>query len=280
MLLSRLEYRACRRILRRYGTSYRWATLTFPAREREATAALYAFFRLPDEMVDNPREDAAPMLAQYRRDWHQAFKGIGETANFVLSAAVKVFRRYDIPRYLAEEFLDAMEQDLTTRRYASYEDLAGYMKGSAGSVGSMMTYVIGFQDDETFEYAERLGFAMQLTNFVRDVREDLDRGRIYFPLEDLDRFNVSEQSFISKDLSPAMRQLIHFETDRARDLYRQAEPGIAMLHQRGRNAVRLASRLYEGILDKVEASGFDVFAGRVRTNNLDKLRLAQRAWSA
>lgn len=267
----------CKALNKQHGKSYFFATRFFPREVREATYVLYAFFRVPDEFVDNPEDPSAAAvtdrLTRWREDWRACYK-TGETSDSVLRATKVVFDYFDIPYQYSEDFLQAMIQDVTVDRYATYLDLEYYMYGSAAVVGLMMTYVIGFKDPKALEYAKQLGYAMQLTNFLRDIREDwVDRQRIYMPLDELARFNLSEDTIKEEECSDAFVQFMQFQVSRARDLYKQAEEGIPLLHKRGRIAVRAASRLYGAILDKIEAAEYNVFAGRVHTSFFEKCRL-------
>jgi len=268
-------FAACEAINRAHGKSYFFATRFFDAARRDATHALYAFFRVPDDIVDvGEPSQAAVRLGEWERRWHEALAAEG-SEDPVLHAAAHVFRTYDIPPRLAEEFLSAMRDDLTKTRYETYEELRAYMHGSAAAVGLMMTHVIGFDGPQAFPHAIALGEAMQLTNFVRDVGEDLrDRGRVYLPQEDLRAAGATDADLARGQVTPAIVQLLRAQIARSRDLYRLAEPGMAMLHPRGRYAVRLASRLYEAILVEIERNGYDVFSRRARTSSMTKLRLA------
>lgn len=279
-LLTAEEVLACRALTKRFGTSYFLATQFFPREIREATYALYAFFRVPDEYVDNEKDVAVAeeKLRAWQEAWHMAY-ATGSSNDLVLSATAKVFIRYKIPAKLADDFLQAMRQDLTVDRYETYADLEKYMYGSASVVGLMMTYVIGFNDDRALNYAQRLGEAMQLTNFLRDIHEDwVERGRIYLPLEDLRRYSFTESSFIAGGTSPEFVDLMKFEIARARALYAEAEKGVLLLSPSGRIAVRLASRLYGEILREIEKRNYDVFAGRARTSSFTKLKLIFSIW--
>jgi phytoene synthase len=280
------DFLACREVERRHGSSYFAATRLFPRDLRQATWALYAFFRLPDEIVDAPEDSAEvcglPLppgttpeerLATWRSWWHEALR-TGASTHPVLRATAATFARYAIPPELAEAFLDAMAQDAWKSRYATYDELRQYMYGSAAAVGLMMTHAIGFSSPDALVRATALGEAMQLTNFVRDVGEDArERGRVYLPLEDLARFGAREEDVLAQRMTPAFVALLRFEIARARQLYADAEPGIALLDRRGRFAVRAASRLYAGILDEVEKNGHDVLTQRARTSGARKLRL-------
>jgi phytoene synthase len=264
----------CRRYLETHGKSYAFATRFFPAAKRNATYAMYAFFRVPDEIVDNSTNDPRQSLEQWKRAWHDAYT-TQASPHPVLFATAVVFHQYNIPLAYAERFLDAMTQDLTVDRYATYADLEKYMYGSAAVVGLMMSSLIGYTNNNALSYAEKLGYAMQLTNFLRDIREDYEtRGRIYLPQEDLRRFGVSEEDIRQHRVSPAFKQLMRFEIARADTLYEEANRGIVLLDTSGRVAVRIASDLYRAILRKIESATFDVFARRVRTNFFEKMWLS------
>jgi phytoene synthase len=153
------------------------------------------------------------------------------------------------------------------------------MYGSASVVGLMMSYVIGFSDKQALVHAEQLGHAMQLTNFLRDIQEDIvDRNRIYLPQEDLDRFNVTEEDIVHHRWAPDMEALMKFQAKRAEQLYKDAEQGIAMLNKQGRVAVRLGSRLYEALLTKLSQQGWNPYAGRASTSLWEKITLIPSAF--
>lgn len=270
----------CRNILRRHGVSYAFATRWFPPQIRDATAVLYAFFRVPDDYVDAvgmSDEIRQTKLLEWCAQWKRA--QTEEADHPVLRAARAIFLQYRIPYQLGDDFLAAMIQDVTVTHYATYADLERYMYGSAAVVGIMMSYVIGYRDEQTLEKAKALGEAMQLTNFLRDIREDYDgRGRIYLPQEDLERFGVTETDIRRHRCSPEFIALMRFEILRARNLYAAAESGIDELAVEGRFPVRLASRLYAAILGKIEVAGYDVFRGRVRTSRWEKILIAFALW--
>lgn len=272
MSLSRLDlaFAECRTYLETHGKSYAYATRSFPRSMRNATYALYAFFRIPDELVDNPVQDPKQTLQKWKQCWQDAY--ISRDSNHpVLFATAEVFHRYNIPFEYSESFLDAMLQDTVVDRYATYADLEKYMHGSAAVVGLMMSHVIGFSDKMVLAYAEKLGYAMQLTNFLRDIREDLEaRGRIYLPQEDLKRFQVTEADLLQQRITPSFKRLMRFEIARADSLYEQANRGISFLGRPGRPAVHIASDLYRAILRKIESADFNIFSHRVHTNILEK----------
>lgn len=266
-----------RKLQKQHGTSYYFATTFFPRDIRDATYALYGFFRLPDEIVDSAQgtdnEEVKKILTEFQNDWKQCYKGKG-SENPIIRAAVFVFHTYNIPFALSTDFLDAMMQDTEKTSYANYSELEQYMYGSACTVGLMMSHVIGFKRALTLEYAKKLGVAMQLTNFLRDIGEDYaHRGRIYMPQDELDRFKVTDEIETGR-MSPEFVSFMKFQVARARTLYRESDPGIAELHRRGQLSVRLASLLYERILTKIEEAGYNTLKSRVRTELPEKIRVS------
>lgn len=270
-----------RRIEKRHGTSYYLATLFLPREYREAVFVLYAFVRIPDEIVDNPApdSDSAAELSNWKHDWIQCYD-TGVTKRSILKATREVFLRYRIPLSVSIEFIDAMILDLTKTRYHSYEELQSYMRGSAQVVGVMLTYVFGFRDERAFPHAEALGEAMQMTNFLRDIREDYDkRGRIYLPMNEMTDHGVTEDMIKHHATTPEFIALMKQQIARARALYSEAEPGVALLSPKARRAVMLASRFYSAILDQIERQQYDVFTQRARVSTLRKCIIIFRSYA-
>lgn len=275
-------FEACRKIHKKHGKSYYFATRFFPREKRLATFALYAFFRIPDEMVDGQSDKASAQvreeLMRWQADWRRVYEG-EETTEPILRAAAWVFHAYQIPFEYSESFFAAMIQDTEKASYATYQELEAYMYGSAAVVGLMMTHVIGFQNPQALVYARQLGEAMQLTNFLRDIREDWDeRRRVYLPQDELEAFGLSGEVVTSQHPSHAFVEFMRFQIARADGLYTAAEPGIALLSKDGQFAVCAASRLYQGILRKIEEKEYNIFLGRVRTSKWEKFCLAIDAY--
>ncbi len=269
-----------RRIEQRHGTSYYLATLFLKKRLREAVFVLYAFVRIPDEIVDNPPPGADPkaLLTAWKNDWILCYD-TGECSDDILRATRELFLTYHIPFSLSIEFIDAMIMDLSVTRYEDYAALRRYMRGSAEVVGVMLTYIFGFKNEHAFPHAEALGEAMQLTNFLRDVREDYDeRGRIYLPQDLLMKHGVTEAMIAhhapTLEFCSLMKELVSV----ARRRYRDAEPGVALLHPSAQRAVTLAARFYEAILDEIEDARYDVFVRRVRTSHLRKFGIILKTY--
>jgi phytoene synthase len=271
------DFKVCCSINKKYGKSYYFATKFFPKEKRLATHALYAFFRLFDEIVDTQNLENNEVqyrgLQEFRLDWQKAYE-TGKSDHPVLRATAYVFKKYAIPYQYSESFVEAMIQDTKVGRYETYEDLKAYMYGSAAVVGLMMTHVIGFKKQETLVFAEKLGYAMQLTNFLRDIGEDYEeRGRIYMPLDELAKFNITEDDIGNHDISERFVSFMKFQIDRARLLYKEADEGIPDLHRDGRFAVKMASILYGNILDEIQKQKYDVYVKRARVSTAKKLTL-------
>jgi phytoene synthase len=187
---------------------------------------------------------------------------------------VHTTRSYSIDPDLFRRFVRSMEMDLHVDRYDTWQDLCVYMDGSACVIGEMMLPILEPLDDAAVPHARDLGLAFQLTNFLRDVGEDLDRGRIYLPQEDLERFGVDAAD---RTVTPGWRELMRFEIDRARQLYRSADLGIAALPDRSARSIRAARVLYSEILDRIERNDYDVFSARARVPLARKLAVAGAA---
>lgn len=267
-------YEHCRQITRRYGTTYYFSTCFFPAHLRPDVHALYAWVRYPDEWVDNPGNLSVSEVAAKLRDWRDATEDAiktGTSDHPVLAAWAASACRHDVPRSYMRDFMGAMEMDLTVTRYPTFADLQNYTWGSASVVGLMMCHLVGATGKDAVPYATSLGLAMQLTNFLRDVGEDWrDRGRIYLPLEDMERFGVSEADIASHNLTDNFRALVKFEAERTREIYRHADEGMHHIPSESRLPVRLARVLYSRILDKIEENDGDVFTRRARVPTWEK----------
>ncbi len=268
----RAGYERCRRLNAEHGRTYYLATLLLPPAKRPYVHALYGFARHVDDIVD----DLSPALsaeekAQRLTTWCEDFLtdlDWGETGDPVSRAVLDTIRRWNLPASYFADFLDSMRMDLTVTRYETYDDLVRYMWGSAAVIGLEMLPILGRRDesvrwDRLEQPAIDLGYAFQLTNFIRDVAEDLRRGRVYLPQESLRQFGVDEQRLRRGRVDEPIRNLLAWEIERARALYRTAETGIVLVHRTSQDCLRVASTLYEGILDEIERNDYDVFSGRV-----------------
>ncbi|MGH8893072.1 MAG: phytoene/squalene synthase family protein [Actinomycetes bacterium] len=272
----RAAYELCRRLNAAHGRSYYLSTLLLPPAKRPHVHALYGFARYADELVDDPSTaDPAHLLA-----WSDRFLrdlATGDSADPVSRAAIHTACTWGIPTHTFEAFLDSMRMDITVTGYPTYADLEQYMHGSAAVIGLQMVPILAPLDGQSERaacHAQALGRAFQLTNFVRDVAEDLRRGRVYLPQEDLDRFGVTRADLTPGPAAPPVVALLEFEIARARRLYEDAWPGIELLHPSSRDCIRTAFTLYAGILDAVERSSHQVLDRRVTVAMPRRLKVA------
>jgi len=187
-------------------------------------------------------------------------------------------RRYNIPVQYAHQLIDGVARDIETTRYQTFDQLAEYAYGVASTVGLMAMHIVGFTGPEAVPYAVKLGVALQLTNILRDVGEDWANGRLYLPHEDLVAFGLSEEDVAAGHLDRRWQAFLRYQIDRNRRLYREAIPGIALLHPDGRFAIAAAADLYAAILQDIEASNGNVFARRAHVTGWGKLRRLPAIW--
>lgn len=269
------SYRLCRELNKRYGTTYYWSSLVLPRLTRHHVWALYAFCRHADDIVDDLSDRPVPQRAEALAAFGDRFLAdldLGSSDHPVLRAVVHTARAYGHDPAVFRRFLASMAMDLTVDRYATWEDLLGYMDGSAAVIGEMMLPILEPTDPvAALGPARNLGFAFQLTNFLRDVAEDLERGRVYLPQQDLACHDADPARRV---VDPAWRALMRFEIDRCRALYRSAGTGLALLPPASARCVGTALRLYSGILERIELLDYDVFSQRARVPTRTKARLA------
>jgi phytoene synthase len=274
-------YERCRQLHARHGRTYYLATLLLPRWKRRHVHALYGFTRYADEIVDDLAStlDRAAQASALRAWGERFFAGLrgAPCDDPVLPAVLHTVRAFDLEVADFEKFLDSMAADLHTTSYRTYQDLCGYMEGSAAVIGTMLAPILESADPPAARsHARQLGLAFQLTNFIRDIGEDLQRGRVYLPAEDLARFGLSRADLAATQASPRLAELLAFEVERARAHYRAAEPGIQLLAPSSRPCIRVAFDLYGGILDEVERAGYQVLHRRVRVPRHRRLGVAGR----
>jgi phytoene synthase len=283
----RESYGCCRRINASHGHTFYLATLLLPPSKRPAVHALYGFARRADDIVDTLDPHATPPRreAELRR-WSERFFARADD-DPVLPAVHDTIERYGIPQEYFEDFLASMAMDLSVSEYATWHDLERYMHGSAAVIGLQMLHVLGTlpgMHEIAAPYARDLGTAFQLTNFIRDVGEDLDRGRIYLPKDELAMFAVSREDLEARIVDANVRRLLAFQIARARELLRSGRSGIRLLAADSRDCVDTAAVLYGEILDAVEKDGYQVLDRRARVSRRRRLQVAGpgliRAWRA
>jgi len=260
------SYRHCRRVHRRHDPTYYWATRRLPADVRPAVHALYAFVRTVDEIVDSPTRDGDPASRRAALDrWESmladAIRGADGPMHPVVAALADAGRRHALPLGELGLYFDSMRKDVEPLRVQSWDELERYMQGSAGSVGRILAALLGVPDARRAEFAS-LALAFQLTNFVRDVREDWELDRVYLPAEDLERFGVSVSQIERRELTPGFRRVVALEVERARSLFRSSAPAANAVAPGVGRGMRLARSVYLGVLDRTERLGFDVLHRR------------------
>jgi len=279
----RESYAECKRLNALHGKTYYLATLLLPKAKRPFVHALYGFARFADEIVDDlastlsPQEKADALSKWSDKVLDDLLDGTSEDP--IGRALVDTAKRFDIPHQHFVDFLHSMNMDLTITQYQSYDDLLEYVYGSAAVIGLEMVPVLGYSDPEAFEAAKKLGIAFQLANFIRDINEDLDRGRVYLPLDELAAYGVTREMLEERKLTPELIEALKFQIARVRQLQREADPGINLLDKASRPCIRAASELYCGIVDEVEAIGYNVFKKRAKTSTFRRARVAGVAYA-
>ena len=278
----RASYEECKRLNALHGKTYYLATLLLPKAKRPFVHALYGFARYADEIVDDLAselsvEEKAEVLSKWGNGVLADLKR-GSSQDHVGRALIDTVNRFDIPHEHFEAFLHSMTMDLTVQEYESYEDLIEYVYGSAAVIGLEMVPILGPLHNDAFEAAKKLGIAFQLANFIRDVDEDLDRGRVYLPLKELGQFGVTREMLEERVLTPEIIEALKFQIARVRQLQVEAAPGIQMLEATSRPCIEAASTLYCGIVDEVEKIGYDIFNHRATTSTTRRVRVAGAAF--
>jgi len=276
------SYEECKRLNSLHGKTYYLATLLLPRNKRPHVHALYGFARYADEIVDDLASTLSPTeKAVALRSWSSGVLAdlkAGTSSDHIGRALVDTVHKFDIPHQHFVDFLHSMEMDLTVTEYQRYEDLLEYVYGSAAVIGLEMVPILGYSDERAFEAAKKLGIAFQLANFIRDVGEDLDRGRIYLPMQELAQFGVDRAMLERRVLTPEIIAALKFQIARVRQLQRESDEGIAYLDKQSRPCIDAASELYCGIVDEVEAIGYDIFNKRAKTSTTRRVRVAGRAY--
>jgi 15-cis-phytoene synthase len=273
---AHIAFENARRMTKHYSKSFYFSASVLPRECRWATYAVYGFCRYADNLVDNPRarsiEEIKHEVDMLAYELQIAYR-TGESEHPIIRSFVIAARAYHIPIEYPLDLLRGVVMDLEFNRYTTYDELYVFCYRVAAVVGLMMTCVLGYTHSSALVYAEKMGIAMQLTNILRDIEEDAERGRIYLPLEELDRFGVSADDVLAGRMAPNLRALMQFQSVRAEQLYREAEPGILLLPAETRFAIYSASKIYRGILPKIEANDFNPFCGRVYVPTGKKLRI-------
>lgn len=267
-----ISYQYCRDVSKMHAKTFYFASRFLPPEKRNACYSIYAFCRYIDDLVDKNifrslnSEESLQKLAEAVEEWRRQLKALykGEYIDHPIMIALKdTISKFGIPENLPNELIDGVNMDITKTRYENFEDLKIYCYKVASVVGLMTTHVFGFRNDEAFGYAVDLGIAMQMTNILRDIKEDSLQGRIYLPAEEMKMFGYSEDELMRQTLNSSFRELMEYQVKRAADYYDIADKGIGMLERDSRVAVGLMSRNYRKILNVIKENDFNIFSKRV-----------------
>ncbi len=296
-------YEYCESVTRLHAKSFYFAAKFLPKHKQKAVYPIYAFCRHVDDEIDEAEssgKEAIEAVERWKSQLEEVYfdaktqrrKDAKETEvvennqqpiannqqNLVLSAWQDLLKTYKIPRELPFELMQGVLMDTHTKRYESFDELYGYCYRVASTVGLMSSEILGYSDTIALEYAEAMGIAMQLTNILRDIKEDAAMNRIYLPQEDLRKFGVSEKQIFGGEPNENFIALIKFQVARARDYYAKGEKGIALLEKDSRFTVLLASRIYSKILDEIEKQNYNVFNKRAHTSKRQKIFAIPQIW--
>ena len=282
-------YKYCESVTKTHAKSFYFAAKFLPKHKRKAVYPIYAFCRHVDDAIDEIGDGDEATAIQVVEDWKLRLNAVykqdneGQTTNDegqnrVLLAWQDLLKTYKIPQNLPLELMQGVVMDTRIKRYETFDELYVYCYRVASTVGLMASEIFGYTDEKTLEYAEALGIAMQLTNILRDVKEDAAMNRIYLPQEDLRKFNVSEKQIFDGEFDKNFVELMKFQINRAKNYYATAEKGIALLAKDTRFTVLLAARIYGQILHKIEQQNYNVFLKRAHTTTTQKMFSVPKIW--
>ena len=271
-------YEYCRRLTRERAKNFYYAFITLPAVKRRAIYATYAFCRLCDDATDDTTDPDVKLrlVAEQREALERTCAGRPEGQVYV--ALLDTISTYRIPRTYLDEVINGVEMDITKSRYATFKELSEYCYRVASAVGLICIEIFGYTDPSARQHAIDLGVAMQLTNILRDVDEDLERGQLYIPGEDLARFGCSEEDILHRRTGDSFRDLMRFQVERARDYFQRGSRLLPLLSPRSRACPAVLHGIYSRLLDRMEAVEFNVFDERIGLSTREKLGLLAMVW--
>ncbi|TWT55824.1 All-trans-phytoene synthase [Thalassoglobus neptunius] len=272
-------YRHCERLARNSGSNFYCAFLSLPRPMFREMCVLYSFMRVTDNIGDDEDLELSlrrQKLLEWRTQVHEAFD-TGTSSEPILLALRDVAARKEIPLERFLDVIDGVESDLVPRRFQTFDQLEHYCYQVAGAVGLCCIGIWGYSGQDAEQFAIDCGTAFQLTNILRDLSEDSERGRLYLPLEDLEQFNYSPDDLADQRQSPSFKQLMEFEVERAWSYYRKALPLLECVSPDGRRILRGFFGTYSELLHEIEHRNYDVFSGRVRLSRWKKWSVAMRS---
>ncbi|MCX7797776.1 MAG: presqualene diphosphate synthase HpnD [Melioribacter sp.] len=261
-------------------SSFYYAFSLLPSHKRDAMNTIYAFCRKTDDIVDEG-EEAEEIKYERLRKWKIEFEKAlkGNSEYHLLNKLNHVIRHFNIPIEPFFELISGMEMDLQRKRYFSFDDLVQYCYKVASTVGLMCIEIFGYKDKSAKDYAVNLGIAMQLTNILRDVGKDIEKGRIYIPQKDLIKFNYSEEELIQKLYNDRFRKLMAFESERAHQYFLKAEESINYEDKPSLFPARAMQHIYLKLLKKIQAANFDVFNKQIKVSTIEKAAISFGVWA-
>lgn len=283
-------YKYCERVTRRHAKSFYFAARFLPPHKQRAVFPIYAFCRHVDDEIDEigsagDEAKAVETVGKWKRQLENLYAGreknesVSQSSKLVFAAWRDLLKTYRIPQNLPLELIEGVLMDTYKKRYENFEELYLYCYRVASTVGLMSSEILGYRDEKALDFAEALGVGMQLTNILRDVKEDAAMGRIYLPRDELEKFGVSERQIFENRFDENFGSMMKFQIERARAFYVEGEKGIALLERDSRFTVLLASRIYGQILDEIEKQNYDVFVRRARTTKRQKILSIPRIWA-
>ena len=277
------DYAYCRQIMQAASRNYSFAGSFLPRSKRQHVEALYALLRVGDDLVDVDHgefESPEAAIDYWQRTYDRAFQ-VGTSPDPVMRAYLDTARTFEIPQEIMESYFRAMRQDLTVSRYQSFDGLLDYVAGSALPVGRAMTYILGVRPPYTLQEAlpaaDALSIAMQLSNFLRDIPEDWERGRVYLPQDELALFGVTEGDLAAGRATPAFKRMMSFQIERTESYYAHARQGVGMLSE-GQWAVQSGLLIYRAIIVNLKRTGYDPFLRRASASTFGKMGLVAKSW--
>ncbi len=270
------SYAYCRKIARTRAKNFYYSFVLLSKEQKNAMCAIYAFMRYCDDLSDEPGAAAAP-IERWREDLTEALAGRTASASPLWPAFQDAVRRYQIPQQYFYEMIDGVLSDLEPRRIQTFDELYRYCYQVASVVGMTIIHIFRFEDPGALPLAEKCGIAFQLTNILRDVREDAGLDRIYLPEEDLARFGVSADDLRAGRKTEDFARLMEFEATRARRYYDESRPLIGLIHKKSRSSLWALITIYSRLLDRIRRSNYDVLARRIRLSTFEKSFIVLRA---
>ncbi len=273
------SYRYCEQVARSRARNFYYSFVLLSAEQRRAMCAVYAYMRYCDDLSDDESNtDRGGSISRWQTDLRQALAGGELPAGPVWPAFTDTVERFRIPHQYFYDMIDGVSSDLEPRRLQTFAELYDYCYQVASVVGMTIIHIFGFESSEALVLAEKCGIAFQLTNIIRDVREDVGLNRVYLPAEDLRRFGVPEADLGLASPTPALLALLRFEAERARGYYKESRPLLGLVNKKSRSSLWALIEIYSRLLDKIEHEGYDVLSRRVRLSGLEKTGIVIRGF--